>query len=146
MDGGPGGHFDDTLPEVFSPCSSLYCALLINQQTRGMSTFCRRSAVSRFARLQHALATFVVANPNRFVNARKENLPVADLARTCRSGDCLHDFLHHFIGQHDLDFRLRDQVHRVLASPIKLGVSFLPAMSSGFKKDTPSFIGDASTR
>src|SRR5208282_5651046 len=73
--------FDDTLPEVFSLCSSLHSTLLINQQTRGMSISCRRFfahriGVSKFVRLQHTIATFVVANPNRFVDAREKNLPV----------------------------------------------------------------------
>src|SRR5882724_6055920 len=97
----------------------------------------RVSAVSKAmvqaTSLERAVAAFLVANPNGIVDSREENFSVSDLPGARRTSNRLHNFFHHVIGQHDFEFYLGNQVHGVFASPIKLGVSFLPAVAAGFK-------------
>src|SRR5882724_11604805 len=88
---------------------------------------CRRT------RLERAVAAFLVAYPDGIVDSREENFPVSDLPGARRSSNRPHNLFHHLVGQHDLEFYLGNQVHRVFASPVELGVSFLPAMAPGFK-------------
>src|SRR5580765_4297629 len=87
----------------------------------------------RMKRLERAVTAFLIANPNCIIDSREENFSVSDLPGARRSCNRLHNFFNHVIGQHDLEFYLGNQVHGVFASPIKLGVSFLPTVAAGFK-------------
>src|SRR5438270_10189922 len=83
--------------------------------------------------LQGSVPAFLVANPDRVVDSRKENFSVSNFPGARSADDRLHSFLYHLIDQHDLDLHLGDQIDRIFASPVKLRVSLLPAMSARFE-------------
>src|SRR5882724_2380500 len=99
----------------------------------GRSVSAVSKAMLQATRLQSAVAAFLVANPNGVIDSREENFSVSDFPGARGSSNRLHNFFHHVIGQDDFEFYLGNQVHRVFASPIKLGMSFLPAVAPSFK-------------
>src|SRR5215472_16889577 len=84
-------------------------------------------------KLQGSFATLVVANPDGFVDLRKENLAVADLASTRSCENRLNRFLHHRVSEHHFQLRLWNQINAVLAAAVHLSMSLLTTVNAHFK-------------
>src|SRR5271166_5352559 len=82
---------------------------------------------------QRSLATFIVADADGFVYPREKNLAVTDLSCPSSAGDGLNNFLDHVVGQHQLDLDLWNEIDRIFAATVKLGVAFLPSVTAGFQ-------------
>ncbi len=83
--------------------------------------------------LQGLVASLVVANPDGIRDLGKKYLSIADLSGVCCRRDGLHGSVHHVIRQDHFNLDLRNQVHRILAAAINLGVTLLPPVASGFE-------------
>src|SRR3954471_11095590 len=72
-------------------------------------------------------ADFFRANPHGVLYREHKNFPVADLAGLGRADHDADGFVDHFVGEHDFDFHFGEEVDRVFAPAINLGVAFLAA-------------------
>src|SRR5262249_35462936 len=63
------------------------------------------------------------AYPNDFLHRSNEDLPIADFSCSRAIGDYFHDLSRLIVGDQDLNLHLRQKVHRIFGTPIKLGVS-----------------------
>src|SRR5579863_7026 len=97
---------------------------------RGMLS---RSMLLALAASQSILSALIVADANDFINARKKNFPVTDLAGASGCRNCLHNFFDHGVGDDQLQLDLGDKIDGVFPSAIELSVSLLPSMAAGFK-------------
>src|SRR5437879_5029481 len=88
--------------------------------------------------LERGLVTFAGADPNRGFDRKDEDLAVTDVAGLRRAGHHVGHLVGQVIGDHDLDLDLRQEVHRVLAAAVQLGVALLAAKSTdlGDRKST----------
>src|SRR3989338_3357252 len=86
---------------------------------RNRVTFCPSS--------DRALVALARADPDGRVHRMHEDLAVADVARLGRARDHLGDLVDEVIRDDDLDLDLREEVDRVLAAAVELGVSLLSA-------------------
>src|ERR1017187_3114741 len=78
-------------------------------------------------RLDRLLARLLGPDPNRVLDGADKNLAVADLAGLGRLDDCVHSRRDLAVPQHDFDLYLRQEIHRVLAPAINLGMPLLAA-------------------
>src|SRR5262245_5974224 len=76
--------------------------------------------------LESALVALAGTNANGRLHRAHENLSVADVAGLGSSDDDIGDLARQVVGHYHLDFYLRQEVHRVLAASVKLGVALLP--------------------
>src|SRR5580658_8459643 len=81
--------------------------------------------------LDRIRAAFAGTNPDRFLDARDEDLAIADAAGMGRLLDRLDGPLDHRIFHDDFDLHLREEVDDVLSAAIELGVAFLPTETLG---------------
>src|SRR5437764_11676383 len=70
-------------------------------------------------------ADFFRANPHSVLDREHKNFSVADLARLGGADHDTNRFVDHFIREHDLDFYLREKIHRVFAAAVNLRLAFL---------------------
>src|SRR6266850_8183913 len=73
------------------------------------------------------VAALASANSDGVVDARHEDLAVADAAGMGRAADCLDRLLDHLILDDELDLHLGQEVDHVLGAAIQLGMALLPA-------------------
>src|SRR5689334_17268632 len=74
---------------------------------------------------QRVLITLTRPDPDRGLHRRDEDLAVADVAGLRRRRHHLRDLVHEVVGHDDLDLDLGQEVDRVLAAPIELGMALL---------------------
>src|SRR6266496_2638166 len=79
---------------------------------------------------QRIVPAFIIADTNRLVHAGAEDLAVANLASLGSRDDRALDLVHRIVGDHHFNLDLRDEVHRILASAINLGVALLAPMAA----------------
>src|SRR5262249_50604301 len=79
--------------------------------------------------LECAVAPFLVADTDGFVDSGEKNLAVADPPRFRRPGDGLDGAIHSVVRQHCLDLDLGQEVDGVLVAAIDLRVTLLPAVT-----------------
>src|SRR5882762_11613268 len=79
------------------------------------------------------VAALASANSDGVVDARHEDLAVADAAGVSRAADRLDRLLDHLVLEDQLDLHLRQEVDHVFGAAIELGVSFLPSETLGFQ-------------
>lgn len=80
--------------------------------------------------LESAVASLIVSDANGIVNPREKNFAVPDFPGPRRSGDCLHGFFDHFVGEDHFEFDFGYEVHRIFPSPVKFCVPLLPSMAA----------------
>src|SRR6266852_9753796 len=93
-----------------------------------MADMRNRSAPWRRGILERALAAFVVADADGFLDAGEKNLAVADFPGLRGFQNRFDGGCHQMVGQDHLEFDLGEQVHGVLAAAIHLGVPLLAAV------------------
>src|SRR5262249_3812451 len=82
--------------------------------------------------------TFLLrSNSNGLLNARDENLSVADFASLCSFHDRRDCLLELLICNDQFDFDLWQKVHRVLTPTVNLGVAFLASKTFNFSDGHP---------
>ena len=69
---------------------------------------------------------FTGPDPNGLFDIGHEDLAVADAPGLGRPPDRVDRPIDQFIGYHDLDLNLRQEVHDILGAAIELGVTLLP--------------------
>ena len=79
------------------------------------------------------VAALASANSDGVVNARHEDLAVADAAGMGRAADRLDRLLDHLILDNELDLHLGQEVDDVLGAAIELGMALLPSEPLGFQ-------------
>src|SRR5258708_3312763 len=79
------------------------------------------------------VAALASANSDGIVDARHEDLAVADAAGVGRAADRLDRLLDHLILDDELDLHLGQEVDHVLGAAIELGMSLLPSEPLGFQ-------------
>src|SRR5882762_1722819 len=86
----------------------------------------------RWTLLKRAFAALFVADANRLFYPRQEYFTVADLS--CLGGlqYGVHYCIHQLVRQHHLQLDLQQQVHRVLAPAVHLGVPLLASVPAHF--------------
>src|SRR6266550_8135547 len=77
--------------------------------------------------------SLLISNADRFVDLGQENLAIANLAGACGIHNRIYGSFHHVISQYHFQLDFGNQIHGVLSSTIKLGMSFLPPMTSSFE-------------
>src|SRR5215470_1840043 len=70
-------------------------------------------------------------DPDGFFDVGDEDLAVADATGLGGAADRLDGFLDHLVGEHNLDFYLREKIDNVLGPPIELRMAFLPPEAFG---------------
>ena len=73
------------------------------------------------------IALLVGADAHHFLEGKDKDLAVPDLARAGGLADRVDRLGGDLVGHGDLDLHLRQEVHRVLAAPVDLGVALLAA-------------------
>ena len=91
------------------------------------------------SQLQRVFAGLAGANANGLLDVADEHLAIADLAGASRRLDGVDDGLGAIIGDRDIDLDLRDEIDRILGSPIDLGVSLLTTEASDFGGGQPVY-------
>src|SRR5258707_11932520 len=79
------------------------------------------------------VAALASTNSNGVVDARHEDLAVADAAGVRRAADRLDRLLDHLVLDDELDLHLGEKVDDVLGAAIELGVALLTAEALGFQ-------------
>src|ERR1017187_6656029 len=77
--------------------------------------------------LNRRLSLLVSADADDVLDGGNKNLAVADLSGLGRTENGLERVGQQRIPQHDFDFDLGQEIHRVFAAPVNLRMSFLPA-------------------
>src|SRR5882724_95537 len=120
-DGAVGCWAIATVTHMVTPSTSIIASARLSRFTKISFRTCH------FSRLEGALVALARPDPDRRLHRRDEDLAVADVAglrgRRHHVGHLLDEVVRH----DDLDLDLREEVHRVLAAAIQLGVSFLAA-------------------
>src|SRR5271163_2993616 len=83
--------------------------------------------------LDRVRAGFAGADPDGLVDVRYKYLAIADAAGLGRDPDRLDRRPKIFVGDHDLDFHLRQKVDDILGPAIKLGMALLAAEALRFQ-------------
>src|SRR5208337_671923 len=91
--------------------------------------------------LQGRVAPLVVPDANGVVDVRQKNLSVANLPRLRRFKNGLNRLFCEVVRNYHLNFDLGKQIHRVLITTVKFGVSLLPAVPPHFQ-DRHAFHAD----
>src|SRR5215813_12125324 len=79
------------------------------------------------------VAALASANSDGLIDARHEDLTVADAPGMGGAADRLHRLLDHLVLDDQLDLHLGQEVDDVLGAAVKLGVALLPAEPLGFQ-------------
>src|SRR6267378_7512697 len=79
------------------------------------------------------VAALASTNSDGVVDARHEDLAVADAAGVSRAADRLDRLLDHLVLEDQLDLHLRQEVDHIFGAAIELGVSLLPSEALGFQ-------------
>src|SRR3954452_10792066 len=74
---------------------------------------------------------FSGSDPDRLFDVGDEDFAVADAAGLGGAADRVDGFLDQFVGNHNLDFDLGQEVHDVFRTAIQFGVSLLPSEPLG---------------
>src|SRR5207247_593410 len=77
------------------------------------------------------------ANANSFFDARDEDFAVTDLSSPSALDDHVHGLFDLLVGNDQLDFDFRQEIHRVLTATVNLGVSFLASEAFDFAHRHP---------
>src|ERR1700734_3074256 len=83
--------------------------------------------------LDRVRAGFAGADPDGLVDVRYKYLAIADAAGLGRAPDRLDRRTKIFVGDHDLDFHLRQKVDDIFGPAIKLGMALLAAEALRFQ-------------
>src|SRR5271170_8240212 len=78
-------------------------------------------------------AAFVVTDTNGVINLGAKDLAISNFAGTRRRQNGLHGFFGELVGNHHLEFYLREKVDRIFAAAIKFGVALLAAVTACFQ-------------
>src|ERR1700730_12322239 len=89
------------------------------------------------ALLQRDLAPLIVPYPDRLIDLRHEDLAIPDLARTRGRRNRLDRPLRQLVSHHDLQLHLRQQIDRILTTPVELRMPLLPSMAPGLEDRNP---------
>src|SRR4029453_19469918 len=115
---GAGAHAD-----VPASASTMSKSTITRHRSRFTTTYppCRACA------LECALVAFARTDPDRRVDWGNEDLPVSDIPGLGRAREHARYLVHEVVGYHDFHLDLREEVHRVLATSIELGVALFTA-------------------
>src|SRR6266581_7673695 len=83
------------------------------------------------------LANLFRADAHRMFDRKNEDFSIPDLAGFSRRHYHADRFFHHIVREHDFHFHFRQKIHGVFATPINLGVAFLPAEPFHFRDGHP---------
>src|SRR6266404_8492852 len=124
-DGAVGCWATATATHMVALSTSIIASARLSRFTKISFRACHFSR--QLSRLEGALVALARPDPDRRFHGHDEDLAVADVAglrgRRHHVGHLLDEVVRH----DDLDLDLREEVHRVLAAAIQLGVSFLAA-------------------
>src|SRR6266403_5461206 len=126
-DGVAGCWATATATHMVAPSTSIIASARLNRFTKISFRACHSPRRCFASSLEGALVALARPDPDRRLHRGDEDLAVADVAglrgRRHHVGHLLDEVVRH----DDLDLDLREEVHRVLAAAIQLGVSFLAA-------------------
>jgi hypothetical protein len=75
------------------------------------------------------IAFLLRANPKGIVDGGDENLAITDLSGLGRLDDCPRGRVYAVVGEHNLQFDFRQEIHGVFTAAVNFGVAFLPTES-----------------
>src|SRR5262245_62039837 len=79
------------------------------------------------------VAALASTNSDRVIDARHEDLAVADAPGMGRAADRLDRLLHHLVLEDELDLHLGQEIDDVFGAAIELGVALLPTEALGLQ-------------
>jgi len=83
--------------------------------------------------LQRRSTPVIVTNPDSFIYTGEKYLSIPDLPRARSGGYRFNCSFRHFVGNHQFHFDLGEEVYRVFAATIDLGVPFLSSVTAYFE-------------
>src|SRR5580704_3612515 len=87
----------------------------------------------RIPDLKRGSAAFPVADADGFIDCRDEDFAVPNLPRSGCGDDDLHGLFQQFVRDHGFDLDFWQKVHRIFASPVKLRMALLAAVTACLK-------------
>src|SRR5262245_21396964 len=87
--------------------------------------------MDRRVRSDRVHSGFPRSDPDRFLDVRDEDFPVADTPGLGGTADRLDGFFDHIVAQNNLDLHLGEKIDDVLRAAIEFGVPLLPAEALG---------------